>query len=239
MTEILHHTCYMGGSTFLPSYREKQQSNFRGLFPQSPGAITLVSVFSLTQFSILSVAHSAAPAISTSPSSWWQQRESLCLLRGRSLDSHSECAGVQCPLPDIKISLVPSASNTHFVVVVFFPNHSSLMFLWTPDCSYLSRWQETEGDLSKGTDLQPEKSVSWVCWGDSHGVKQSFPFSLLLMLFLHPNRALIRSPCFNYIMNWNEGTWYTLENEGDLCGLPTQSVFLHETFPVLERNFIV
>lgn len=144
MTEILHPTCYMGGSTFLPSYREKQHSNFRDLFPQSPGAIILVSTFSLTQISIRSVAHSAAPAISTSPSSWCQRRESLCLLHGRSLDSHSECsyfsAGVQCPLPGTKISLIPSASNTHFVVFVFFPKHSSWMFPWTPDSSYLSMW---------------------------------------------------------------------------------------------------
>lgn len=86
------------------------------------------------------------------------------MLRGRSLDSHSEylyfSAGVQCPVPDIKISLVPSASNTHFVVAVFFPNHSYWMFPWTLDSSYLSMWQETEGDASKGTDLISEKSVS-------------------------------------------------------------------------------
>lgn len=68
------------------------------------------------------------------------------------LGSHSEheyfSAGVQCPLPDI--SFIPSASSTHLVVVVFFPNHSSLMFqglLTALTCK--SMWQETEGRVSK------------------------------------------------------------------------------------------
>lgn len=53
------------------------------------------------------------------------------------------------PLPDIKISLVPFASNTYFVIVVSFSDYSNRMFPWALDSSYLSSWKETEGNVSK------------------------------------------------------------------------------------------
>ena len=135
----------------------------------------VLDVFFNTKFSILSVAHSAAPATSTSLStvwlherpyiSWWQQWESVCLLCVRSMDSHSEpiCTYTQeldIPLPHIKISLFPFASNSHFVIVVSFSNYCNWMFPRALDSSCLSIWKETEGNVSKGTNLQSEKSVS-------------------------------------------------------------------------------
>lgn len=63
------------------------------------------------------------------------------------------------PLPGIKISLVPFASNTHFVIVVPFSNYSNWMFPQALDSSYLSIWKETEGNVSKGISLQSEESV--------------------------------------------------------------------------------
>lgn len=86
----------------------------------------------------------------------------LCV---RSTDSHSEPIGTymqesDVPLPDIKISLVPFASSSRFVIVVSFSDYSSWTFPWALDSSYLSIWKETEGNVSKGTNLQSEKSVS-------------------------------------------------------------------------------
>lgn len=60
-------------------------------------------------------------------------------------------------LPDIKISLVLFASNTYFVIVVSFSNYSNRMFPRALDRSYLSSWKETEGNVSKWTNLQSEK----------------------------------------------------------------------------------
>lgn len=94
-------------------------------------------MFSLTQSSILSVASTTAPAITTSPStlrvherpyvSWWKQWESLRLLCVKSTDSRSEliCTYTQeldVLSPDRKISLLLLASNTPFVIVVSFSN---------------------------------------------------------------------------------------------------------------------
>lgn len=53
------------------------------------------------------------------------------------------------PLPDIKISLVPFASNIYFVIVVSFSNYSNWMFPRALDSSCLSSWKETEGNVSK------------------------------------------------------------------------------------------
>lgn len=63
-------------------------------------------------------------------------------------------------LPNIEINLVPFALTTHFVIVVSFSKYSSWMFPQALDSSYLSICKETESNVSKGTNLQSEKSAS-------------------------------------------------------------------------------
>lgn len=105
----------------------------------------VLDAFLNANFSVLSVALSAAPDINTAQAqhyiNWWQQQGCLCLLCVVSTDSHSEpiCIYMQewvseSSLSGTKISLALSASNTRLVLFLFLTIPIGC-FLLAPDSS--------------------------------------------------------------------------------------------------------
>lgn len=84
-------------------------------------------MFSLTQFSILSVLSTLSSSCHKHKSKQLMAAKGkVCVCSvGDLWTPTANClyfsAGVLCPIPDINTGWVPSASNTQFVVVVFFP----------------------------------------------------------------------------------------------------------------------